>query len=341
MKKYNIFGQLLIFKFVCKVCSWFLYLCYYYFMQNKNILVTGGEGFIGYNLCKALIKEGAIVTSLDINLSGRSDRRIDGVEYVLGDTNNINTIFKNRNFDIIFHLGEYARLENSFENVDQVIHSNIKGTAEILEFWRKQECRLIYAGSSTKFSKEITALEMSPYSFTKSSNSELVRMYAKWFNLDFAITYFYNVYGEKENDDGKLASVIGIFTKRYKKKLPLQVVLPGTQKRNFTHVDDIVEGVLLVAKHGRGDNYCIGANDLYSINEIAQMFGDDVEYLPERQGNRELSELLTDRIKELGWSQKRNLRDYILELKDNYKKINNTNIDPTTVAKIIKDAFDL
>lgn len=301
-------------------------------MKSKRILVTGGEGFVGFHLCKAFLKEGALVTSLDIKLSRRSDRRVEGVEYISGDTNNINTIFKDRNFDIIFHLGEYSRVENSFENVDQVIHSNIKGTAEILEFWRKQECRLIYAGSSTKFSKDITALEMSPYSFTKSSNSELVRMYAKWFNLDFAITYFYNVYGEKENDDGKLASVIGIFAKRYKEKLPLQVVLPGTQKRNFTHVDDIVEGVLLVAKHGQGDNYCIGANDLYSINEVAKMFGGEIEYLPERQGNRELSELMTDKIKELGWSQKRNLRDYIFGLKDNYKRINNTKKDSTTVV---------
>lgn len=221
-------------------------------MQNKNILVTGGEGFIGHHLCKALQKVGAIVTSLDLNLSGRSDRRIEGVEYILGDTNDINTIFKNRNFNIIFHLGEYSRLENSFENVNQVIHSNIKGTAEVLEFWRKQKCRLIYAGSSTKFSKDIPALEMSPYSFTKSSNSELVRMYAKWFNLDFAITYFYNVYGEKENDEGKLASVIGIFARKIKEKQKLQVVLPGTQKRNFTHVDDIIDGVLLVVKNGQG-----------------------------------------------------------------------------------------
>ncbi len=283
-------------------------------MNNKKVLVTGGEGFIGYHLCKTLLKKGATVTSLDINLSGRIDRKTEGVEYVLGDTNDINSIFKDRRFDVIFHLGEYARLENSFENVGQVVHSNIKGTAEVLEFWREQKCKLIYAGSSTKFSKGITATEMSPYSFTKSSNSELVRMYGEWFGLDHAVTYFYNVYGEKENNEGNLASVVGIFGRRMIKKEKLQVVLPGTQKRNFTYVGDIVDGVLLVAEHGNGDNYGIGSEDLYSINEVAQMFGGEIEYIPERQGNRESSELMTTRIKELGWSQQMNLKDYILEL---------------------------
>lgn len=283
-------------------------------MKNIKTLVIGGEGFIGHHLCKALLNKGALVTSLDVNLSGRSDRRIEGVEYVSGDTNDITNIFDNKKFDTIFHLGEYARLENSFENIGQVVHSNIKGTAEALEFWRKQKCKLIYAGSSTKFSKKITAMEMSPYSFTKSTNSELVKMYGEWFGLDYAITYFYNVYGEKENDEGILASVIGIFNRKIKKKQKLQIVLPGTQKRNFTHVGDIIDGVLLVAEQGRGDNYGIGSDDLFSINEIAQMFGGEIEYIPERPGNRESSELMTTKIKELGWFQKRNLREYILGL---------------------------
>ena len=92
--------------------------------------------------------------------------------------------------------------------------------------------------------------------------------------------------------------------------------MPGNQKRNFTHVDDIIDGILLVAKNGNGDSYGIGADDSFSINEVAEMFGGEVEYLPKRQGNRESSELITDKIKELGWSQKRNLKDYILNLKN-------------------------
>ena len=285
-------------------------------MQNKKILVTGGEGFVGYNLCKALLKQEVIVTSLDANLSGRSDRRTDGVEYITGNTKDISSILGDRSFDVVIHLGEYARLENSFENIEMVVDSNIKGTIEVLEFWREKRCKLIYAGSSTKFSKGLTAQEMSPYSFTKSSNSELVKMYANWFDLKYAVTYFYNVYGEKENDTGIFASVIGIFIRKMKQGEKLQVVLPGTQKRNFTHVDDVVSGILLVIENGEGDNYGIGSEDLYSINEVAEMFGGEIEYLPERRGNRESSELMTTRIKELGWKQKSNLRDYVKDMKN-------------------------
>lgn len=284
-------------------------------MQNKKILVTGGEGFVGYNLCKALLKQGAIITSLDINLSGRSDRRTDGVEYLIGNTKEISSILEDRSFDVIIHLGEYARLENSFENIEIVVDSNVKGTVEVLEFWRKNRCKLIYAGSSTKFSKELTAQEMSPYSFTKSLNSELVKMYANWFNLDYAITYFYNVYGEKENSDGMLSSVVAIFLKRYRLKLPLQIVLPGTQKRNFTHVDDVVNGVILVAENGQGDGYGIGSDDLYSVIQLAEMIGGSVEYIPERRGNRNSSDLLISKIKDLGWKQEKNLNEYIKENK--------------------------
>ncbi len=251
-------------------------------MKSKKALVTGGEGFVGYHLCKRLNELGYIVTSLDINLSKRDDRRVDGVHYILGDTKDINTIFKEEKFDLIFHLGEYSRLENSFENVDMVVQSNIIGTAEVLEFWRKQKAKLIYAGSSTKFSIGLTAQDMSPYSYTKASNTELVEAYSKWFDLDYAITYFYNVYGDKENSEGMLASVVAIFLKRNKLKLPLQVVLPGTQKRNFTHVDDIVDGVILVAEKATGDEYGIGSEDLYSINELASMVGGEVEFIASR-----------------------------------------------------------
>lgn len=220
-------------------------------------------------------------------------------------------LFKDQKFDQIFHLGEYSRLENSFENINQVVESNIIGTAQVLEFWRKQKCKLVYAGSSTKYAIGMTAQEMSPYSFTKAANTELVKAYAGWFNLHYVITYFYNVYGNKENFEGILASVVAIFLNRKKQGLPLQIVLPGTQKRNFTHVDDIIDGLILVAEKGSGDGYGIGSNDLYSINELAQMIGGDIEYLPERRGNRNFSELMTTKIKELGWKQNRNLKNYI------------------------------
>lgn len=289
-------------------------------MENKNILVTGGEGFIGFNLIKKLLELKANITSLDINLAKRDDRRLKGVNYIKGDTNNILDIFKNEKFDIIYHLGEYSRVENSYTNMEIVSHSNINGTAKVLEFWKKQNCKLIYAGSSTKFSKykEDNRENISPYAFTKLINTELVLMYSKWFNLPFAITYFYNVYGEKENEVGEYATLIGIFKRKIKNKESLEIVLPGTQKRNFTDIRDIVEGLVLVGEKGEGDNFGIGSNEEFSVLELAEFikekYGNSIEFLPERKGNRMSAELKTEKTKKLGWEEKYKLKDYLLDI---------------------------
>lgn len=284
----------------------------------RKVLVTGGEGFVGYHLCERLKKEGFSVTSLDVNLAQDFSRRIEGVKYVTDNTENIQNIFVDEKFDMIYHLGEYSRVENSFQNIEQTAISNIKGTVEVFEFWRKQGCKLLYAGSSTKFAENILGKESSPYAFTKASNSELVEMYSRWFDLKFATTYFYNVYGPKENETGDYATLVGIFKKRMRSGQKLGVVAPGTQKRNFTHVDDIVDGLFLVGEKGDGGDYGIGAEDAYSILEVANMFGGEVESLPERKGNRMSAELRSQNTKALGWSAKRNIKDYIEFLKQNH-----------------------
>lgn len=294
-------------------------------MKYKNILITGGEGFIGFNLCKELITTGAKIFSLDINLSGRVDRRVNGVNYIVGDTNNILDIFKDEKFDLIYHLGEYSRVENSYTNIDIVNNSNISGTAKVLEFWRQQNCKLVYAGSSTKFSKyleeddgNLNKKNISPYAFTKATNTELVKMYAEWFNLSHAITYFYNVYGEKENEIGEYATLIGIFKRKIENNKSLEIVLPGTQKRNFTDIRDIVNGLILIGDKGEGDNFGIGSDEEFSILEIAEFikekYGNEIIFLPERNGNRMSSLLITKKTKELGWVSNYKLKDYIINI---------------------------
>lgn len=283
----------------------------------KKVLVTGGEGFVGYHLCKKLFSGGYNITSLDMNLANNFNRRIDGVKYISDNVKNINTIFKTEKFDIIFHLGEYSRVENSFKNIRQTVDSNVHATIELLEYWRNTGAKLLYAGSSTKFSEDMLGKYSSPYAFTKASNTELVKAYGDWFDLKYAITYFYNVYGPKENEEGDYATLIGILKRRMRNIEKLPVVLPGTQKRNFTHVDDIVDALVLVGENGEGDEYGIGAKEEYSILEVCNMFGGEVEYLPERQGNRMSAGLKINRTEALGWKQKNDLKDYIDGLKNN------------------------
>jgi UDP-glucose 4-epimerase len=275
-----------------------------------NILVTGGAGFVGSNLCERLIKSNTVV-SVDNYFTGSIDNHIDGVIYHNMSTSEINTL--DFTPDIIFHLGEYSRVEQSFDDLDLVWQYNMVGTIEVLKFAKKHNAKLIYAGSSTKFGSDGGA-NSSPYAFTKSTNTQLVQNFAEWFGLDYAITYFYNVYGKREIATGSYSTLIAKFNEMRKQGKPLTVVSPGTQQRNFTHIDDIVDGLILVGKNGQGDGFGIGSPETFTVNEVAAMFGGTIQMLPERKGNRMSAQVLTEKTKALGWEPKRHLKDYIEEL---------------------------
>ncbi len=283
-------------------------------MKMKKILVTGGAGFIGSHLIERLIKNNDQIVSLDNYFTGSKDNHIKGVEYIEGETKDIEKYIKEIP-DIIYHLGEYSRVLTSFDDVELVWRLNIVGTLAVLEFCRKHNIKLIYAGSSTKFGDNIGGKDKSPYAWSKANNTELVSNYGKWYNLPYVIVYFYNVYGGREIFQGKYATVIGIFTRKYKNKEALTVVSPGTQRRSFTHIDDIIDGLVLVGEKGFGDGYCIGSEKSYSILEVAELFGERIKMMPEERGDRILTTIDLSKMNELGWQAKRNLKDYIKSIK--------------------------
>jgi UDP-glucose 4-epimerase len=281
--------------------------------MKKTVLVTGGAGFVGSHLCERLVNEGNRVISLDNYFTGTPNNHVEGVEYRTGHTKDIAALIPETP-DIVFHLGEYARTEKSFEDIELVWDLNKTGTFAVLEFCRRKECKIIYAGSSTKFADGGEGRDQSPYAWSKATNAELVKNYSNWFGLQYAITYFYNVYGPREMS-GSFGTVVGIFTEQFRHGQPLMVTSPGTQARNFTHVSDIVDGLLLVAEKGQGDNYGIGANQAYSVLELAKMFGGEYMMQPERQGNRLTSEVNNEKVTALGWVQKNMLPDWIQKVK--------------------------
>ncbi len=276
---------------------------------QKLILVTGGAGFVGSALCKRLLNDGHKVISLDNYFTGSKDNHVPGVEYREGHTKDV-ACHVPETPDLIFHLGEYSRVEISLTEPALVWDLNKDGTFGVVEFWREKKCKLVYAGSSTKFGDGGLGRVQSPYAWTKASNTELVQNYSAWYGLPYAITYFYNVYGPGERS-GKYGTVVEIFRKKHEAGEPLPVTAPGTQKRNFTHIDDIVDGLVLVGENGEGDEYGLGAKEAYSVLEVAEMFGGTVEMRPEAAGNRMDAALDTSRSRALGWSQKRALSDYI------------------------------
>jgi len=282
--------------------------------EIKNILVIGGCGFIGSHLCKELVVLGHTVTCIDNYFTGTPSGHTAGVSYIEADANDINELSFNERFSLVFHLGEYSRVEQSFDDIDVVFKYNHGSIYNVLKFCRTQNCKLVYTGSSTKFGDDGANASASPYAWTKASNTDLVKTYCDWFDLEFAITYFYNVYGGNEIKEGKYATLIAKYlslVERGASSLP--VVSPGTQKRNFTFIDDVVRALILIGEKGHGDGYGIGAEKAYSILELVKLFNKDIELLPERRGNRLSAPLNVDKTKALGWGCEMSLQRYISE----------------------------
>ncbi|HEV3245173.1 MAG TPA: NAD-dependent epimerase/dehydratase family protein [Candidatus Paceibacterota bacterium] len=286
---------------------------------KETVLVTGGAGMIGSRLIELLLPSYRVV-SLDNYFIGKKENHVQGAEYVEGHTKDIEALLGKEKPKIIFHLGEYSRVEQSFKDIELVWQSNVMGTHYVLEYWRKRGGKLVYAGSSTKFADGGMGRDQSPYAWMKASNTELVRNYGNWFDLPYAITYFYNAYGPRELAEGPYASVMGRFKTLFWTGRPITVVAPGTQKRNFTHVDDLARGILMVGEKGHGDEYGLGSHESYSVLDIAKMFGGEIQMLPERPGNRMDSVVDTSRAeKEFGWKTEYTVQKYIEELKKHKK----------------------
>lgn len=280
-------------------------------MSQKLVLVTGGAGFIGSHLCRRLHEAGHRVISLDNYFAGSKENHVEGVEYREGHTKDIEKHVPETP-DLIYHLGEYSRVEQSVLEPWVVYDLNTSGTKGVVEFWRKRKCKLVYAGSSTKFGDAGLARTTSPYASTKAKNSELVKETGERETLPYAITYFYNVYGPGERG-GIYGTVIEAFKQMYLAGVPFSIVSPGSQVRNFTHVHDIVDALILVGEKGEGDEFGLGNERGFTIREVAALFGGETIMLPPRAANRMTAGLDTTKISALGWRPTRSLENYIKE----------------------------
>ena len=295
----------------------------------KNIIiVTGGAGFVGTNLIKRLIlKTKFKIISLDNYSSGSQKNHIKNkrVKYLKGHTKEINKILikYKKNINSIFHFGEFARIYQSFFQMNECIQSNSIGTHEVFDFCLRNKIKLIYSATSASLGNKGEDKNLSPYAFTKSKNLELLENLKRWFNFRYEVIFFYNVYGPKQICVGKMATVVGIFESCYLRNKALPVVKPGSQTRRFTHIKDTVDVCYKAWKNNKCQYYSISNKESFSILELAKLFKSKIKFLPRREGERYASALsslsLSNKVyKNFG---KISLKKYIANfLKNNQKK---------------------
>ena len=280
-------------------------------------LVTGGLGFVGSNLVNMLVELGDEVWVID-NLCSESssfDYRNESANYVVGDVVDISKYFEGKNFDRIFHLAAEARIQPSFERPLSYFRSNTMGTVSVCEFARVSGCKsFVYATTS---SKNHGTPYLTPYTYSKVAGEGIVKTYAECFDMNCGMATFFNVYGPREPQIGEWATVVAKFGRQSKEGDKLTVVGDGQQTRDFTHVEDICKGLIMISEtKSKGDNFDLGRGMSISILDVAKLWISDddsrINFVPLRknEGQHTLCDV-EETFNKLGWKAKNNLIDWI------------------------------
>ena len=278
-----------------------------------HILVTGGAGFVGTNLIKKLLSDGHYVTSIDNYSTGKKENHLDKCDYHNYDIRDIdgydglvNNISKP---DIIFHLAAVARIQPSFKDPKNYFTTNANGTLNIVNYCANNSIPLIYAGSSSHHSGKFS----NPYTFSKDIGEDIIKLYETHFNLKSSTARFYNVYGPNQLTEGGYTTLIGRWMNNIKNNIQCEIYGNGEKRRDFTHVDDIVDGLIRIMKQqAYGHNFEFGRGRNYSVNEVANMFNIEPIYKDDKPGEAMITLCNDGRAYDLlAWEPAIDLIDYI------------------------------
>ena len=274
-----------------------------------RILVTGGAGFVGANLIKKLLKKGHEVISVDDYSTGKKENHIKGVTYIQRDILDIDPndfIYKP---DLVYHLAAKARIQPSFEQPEEYFRVNYEGTLNIIKLCLKENISMVYAGSSSHHSGKLS----NPYTFSKDMGEEIIQLYKKHFKLRASIIRFYKVYGPHQLTEGGYTTLIGRWMNNIEKNIPCEVYGDGEKRRDFTHVDDIIRGLIKILERGNyKDDFEFGRGQNYSVNDVAKMFNIKPIYKEDKPGEAQDTLCDNSAAKELlNWNPIINLKDYI------------------------------
>jgi UDP-glucose 4-epimerase len=281
-----------------------------------KILITGALGFVGKNLAKKLVADGHDVIGLDNYEIGKPADEVDGVKYLPWDIEQIEYL-KGDSIDLCFHLAALSRIQPSFEQPSETFRVNARGTEAVCEWARHNNVKVVYSGSSSQWHDPF----LSPYALYKKLGEDVCKLYRMIYGLNVEIARFYNVYGPGEITEGKWAAVIGKWRGQVEKNHPITIVGDGEQRRDFTHIDDIVDGLIKIGfgTETHEDAWELGTGFNYSLNEVAQLFVEKFSavkvYMSQERGNyKETIRVNNDAIDRLGWTPTDKLKEYINSL---------------------------
>ena len=292
-----------------------------------KLLVTGGAGFIGSHIVDKLIDLGHEVVVID-NESSQSHfqfyfnpaatyHKLDIVDY-----ENTRPLYDG--VDYVFHCAAEARIQSTLKKPVQTAQTNVVGTTSVLQCSLEAGVKkVIYSSTSSAYGlKNIPPLQesmiedcLNVYSVSKVTAEKICTLYTKLYGLDTIIFRYFNVYGAREPIRGPYALVVGKFLNQFKSGESLTIVPDGTQRRDFTHIDDVVNANMLAmtVDHDRyGEVFNIGSGVNYSVLELAAMISNDTVMIDPRVGEAYIT--LADNTKAknvLGWVPTKNIEDYI------------------------------
>jgi len=285
-------------------------------------LVTGGAGFIGSNLVDELINQGNEVVCLDINDKGYWNEQAENyIGWDVCDSTKMNILMEGVN--TLFHLAAEVKIQETIADPVKCYNTNVIGTSVVLEAARKHGVKKVVFSSTSAIYKcdwliqpEESAEDSSlnPYASSKRSAEDLCKLYSTCYGMNTTILRYFNVYGNRQHTEGQYAPVLGIFMRQRDENKPLTITGDGKQKRDFVHVDDVVNANILASQNFEksGEIYNVGSGKNHSVQEIADMICPIQTYIDKREGEIESTQAIISKIKDdLNWAPEVSLEEWL------------------------------
>jgi len=285
----------------------------------QKVIVTGGAGFIGSNLVDRLIEQEIEVIVLDNLSTGKKENINSKAKFIRCDISTDRPLFDN--VDTVFHLAATPQVQYSIENPTD--NNNLHSLINMLNLSKKSGVkRFIFSSSSAIYGNpKYTPIDenhplnpLSPYALHKLIGEQYCKLYSDIYNLDTVCLRYFNAYGNRMPNEGAYKSVISVFKEQHNNNQPLNIVNDGEQKRDFVHVEDIIQANILCAintNNFKGKIYNVGTGQAYTVNEIADMFGGEKQYGEKRiEPKHSVAENAKIKL-ELNWESSNDLKKFI------------------------------